>query len=109
VNLFLGFYHPKIGAKTKEKTIPKSEQTNQKNQEIDYRNRAIHSFRHRLRHRQRTRARIRSRRSRRSSRGGSPSKEDITGVSTEAKRNKLVFFKGAVYTFDLEDLLRALA
>jgi hypothetical protein len=30
-------------------------------------------------------------------------------VSTEAKRNKLVFFKGAVYTFDLEDLLRALA
>jgi hypothetical protein len=41
--------------------------------------------------------------------GTSPSKEDITGGSTKAERNKLVFFEGAVYTFDLEDLLRASA
>jgi hypothetical protein len=39
--------------------------------------------------------------------GTSPSKEDITGGSTEVGRNKLVFFEGAIYTFDLEDLLRA--
>jgi hypothetical protein len=41
--------------------------------------------------------------------GTSSSKEDITGGSIEAERNKLVFFEGAVYTFDLEDLLRASA
>jgi hypothetical protein len=41
--------------------------------------------------------------------GTSPSKEEITGGLTEAERNKLVFFKGAVYTLDLEDLLRASA
>jgi hypothetical protein len=38
--------------------------------------------------------------------GTSPSKEDITGGLTKAERNKLVFFEGAVYTFNLEDLLR---
>jgi hypothetical protein len=41
--------------------------------------------------------------------GTSPSKEEITGGLTKAERNKLVFFKGAVYTFDLEDLLRVSA
>ncbi|XP_059638057.1 probable inactive receptor kinase At2g26730 [Cornus florida] len=40
--------------------------------------------------------------------GTSSSKEDITG-SAEAERNKLVFFNGGVYSFDLEDLLRASA
>ncbi|KAI5320505.1 hypothetical protein L3X38_040213 [Prunus dulcis] len=41
--------------------------------------------------------------------GTSSSKDDITGGSTEAERNKLVFFDGGVYSFDLEDLLRASA
>lgn len=41
--------------------------------------------------------------------GTSSSKEDITGGSTEAERNKLVFFEGGIYSFDLEDLLRASA
>lgn len=41
--------------------------------------------------------------------GTSSSKEDITGGSIEAERNKLVFFEGGVYSFDLEDLLRASA
>lgn len=42
--------------------------------------------------------------------GTSSSKDDITGASAEgAERNKLVFFQGGVYSFDLEDLLRASA
>ncbi|KAJ7956620.1 Protein kinase [Quillaja saponaria] len=41
--------------------------------------------------------------------GTSSSKDDITGASMEAERNKLVFFDGGVYSFDLEDLLRASA
>ncbi|KAL8234916.1 hypothetical protein R6Q59_021016 [Mikania micrantha] len=41
--------------------------------------------------------------------GTSSSKDDITGASTEGERNKLVFFDGGVYSFDLEDLLRASA
>ncbi|WCJ29716.1 Leucine-rich repeat protein kinase family protein [Euphorbia peplus] len=41
--------------------------------------------------------------------GTSSSKDDITGGSTEAERNKLVFLEGGIYSFDLEDLLRASA
>lgn len=41
--------------------------------------------------------------------GTSSSKDDITGGSVEAERNKLVFFDGGIYSFDLEDLLRASA
>ncbi|WJX90203.1 hypothetical protein P8452_72127 [Trifolium repens] len=43
--------------------------------------------------------------------GTSSSKDDITGGSAEAERerNKLVFFDGGIYSFDLEDLLRASA
>lgn len=41
--------------------------------------------------------------------GTSSSKDEITGGSAEAERNKLVFFEGGVYSFDLEDLLRASA
>ncbi|GKV06500.1 hypothetical protein SLEP1_g18394 [Rubroshorea leprosula] len=42
--------------------------------------------------------------------GTSSSKDDITGGSAaEAERNRLVFFQGGVYSFDLEDLLRASA
>ncbi|OWM71707.1 probable inactive receptor kinase At2g26730 [Punica granatum] len=41
--------------------------------------------------------------------GTSSSKEDITGGSVEAERNRLVFFEGGGYSFDLEDLLRASA
>ncbi|KAG6599422.1 putative inactive receptor kinase, partial [Cucurbita argyrosperma subsp. sororia] len=42
--------------------------------------------------------------------GTSSSKDDITGGSIEAtERNKLVFFEGGIYNFDLEDLLRASA
>ncbi|KAM6584482.1 hypothetical protein CsatB_011484 [Cannabis sativa] len=41
--------------------------------------------------------------------GTSSSKDDITGESTEAERNRLVFFDGGIYSFDLEDLLRASA
>ncbi|XP_044471091.1 probable inactive receptor kinase At2g26730 [Mangifera indica] len=41
--------------------------------------------------------------------GTSSSKDDITGGSAEAERNKLVFFEGGIYNFDLEDLLRASA
>ncbi|KAI9117433.1 hypothetical protein K1719_011599 [Acacia pycnantha] len=41
--------------------------------------------------------------------GTSSSKDDITGGSVEAERNKLVFFEGGIYSFDLEDLLRASA
>ncbi|KAI8024534.1 putative inactive receptor kinase [Camellia lanceoleosa] len=41
--------------------------------------------------------------------GTSSSKDDITGGSGEGERNKLVFFQGGIYSFDLEDLLRASA
>ncbi|KAI4335795.1 hypothetical protein L6164_014405 [Bauhinia variegata] len=41
--------------------------------------------------------------------GTSSSKDDITGGSVEAERNRLVFFEGGIYNFDLEDLLRASA
>ncbi|KAF5459098.1 hypothetical protein F2P56_023082 [Juglans regia] len=41
--------------------------------------------------------------------GTSSSKDDITGGSTEAERNRLVFLEGGIYSFDLEDLLRASA
>ncbi|XP_024980230.1 probable inactive receptor kinase At2g26730 isoform X2 [Cynara cardunculus var. scolymus] len=41
--------------------------------------------------------------------GTSSSKDDLTGASTEGERNKLVFFEGGIYSFDLEDLLRASA
>lgn len=42
--------------------------------------------------------------------GTSSSKDDVTGGSAEAaERNKLVFFEGGIYSFDLEDLLRASA
>ncbi|KAI4334783.1 hypothetical protein L6164_013493 [Bauhinia variegata] len=41
--------------------------------------------------------------------GTSSSKDDITGGSVEAERNKLVFFEGGIYNFNLEDLLRASA
>ncbi|KAK8602190.1 hypothetical protein V6N13_058158 [Hibiscus sabdariffa] len=41
--------------------------------------------------------------------GTSSSKDEIAGASTEGERNKLVFFEGGVYSFDLEDLLRASA
>ncbi|KAK9063940.1 hypothetical protein SSX86_017812 [Deinandra increscens subsp. villosa] len=41
--------------------------------------------------------------------GTSSSKDDITGASAEGERNKLVFFEGGIYSFDLEDLLRASA
>ncbi|KAK4760707.1 hypothetical protein SAY87_005600 [Trapa incisa] len=41
--------------------------------------------------------------------GTSSSKDDITGSAEVAERNKLVFLEGGVYTFDLEDLLRASA
>ncbi|KAK8595647.1 hypothetical protein V6N13_000347 [Hibiscus sabdariffa] len=41
--------------------------------------------------------------------GTSSSKDEITGASAEGERNKLVFFAGGVYSFDLEDLLRASA
>ncbi|KAF8406999.1 hypothetical protein HHK36_006120 [Tetracentron sinense] len=39
----------------------------------------------------------------------SSSKDDITGGPSESEKNKLVFFNGGVYSFDLEDLLRASA
>ncbi|KAG8367401.1 hypothetical protein BUALT_Bualt16G0068100 [Buddleja alternifolia] len=42
--------------------------------------------------------------------GTSSSKDDVTGGSAEgAERNKLIFFQGGGYSFDLEDLLRASA
>ncbi|KAI3714752.1 hypothetical protein L6452_21711 [Arctium lappa] len=41
--------------------------------------------------------------------GTSSSKDDLTGASAEGERNKLVFFDGGIYSFDLEDLLRASA
>ncbi|MBA0597480.1 hypothetical protein Gorai_007284, partial [Gossypium raimondii] len=42
--------------------------------------------------------------------GTSSSKDEIIGgSSTEGERNKLVFFEGGIYSFDLEDLLRASA
>lgn len=41
--------------------------------------------------------------------GTSSSKDDITGGSVETEKNRLVFFEGGVYSFDLEDLLRASA
>ncbi|KAE9601853.1 hypothetical protein Lal_00041032 [Lupinus albus] len=41
--------------------------------------------------------------------GTSSSKDDITGGSGETERNKLVFLEGGIYSFDLEDLLRASA
>ncbi|MCL7037882.1 hypothetical protein MKW94_014200 [Papaver nudicaule] len=39
----------------------------------------------------------------------SSSKDEAVGASAEADRNKLVFLDGGVYSFDLEDLLRASA
>ncbi|KAJ4950731.1 hypothetical protein NE237_027563 [Protea cynaroides] len=41
--------------------------------------------------------------------GTSSSKDDIPGGSAASERNKLVFFDGGIYSFDLEDLLRASA
>ena len=41
--------------------------------------------------------------------GTSSSKDDVTGGSAGEERNKLVFFDGGGYSFDLEDLLRASA
>ncbi|XP_010254253.1 PREDICTED: probable inactive receptor kinase At2g26730 [Nelumbo nucifera] len=41
--------------------------------------------------------------------GTSSSKDDVAGGPAEAERNKLVFFEGGTYNFDLEDLLRASA
>ncbi|XP_044464644.1 probable inactive receptor kinase At2g26730 [Mangifera indica] len=41
--------------------------------------------------------------------GTSSSKDDLTGGSAESERNKLVFLEGGIYSFDLEDLLRASA
>ncbi|KAL8488321.1 hypothetical protein ACS0TY_024556 [Phlomoides rotata] len=41
--------------------------------------------------------------------GTSSSKDDVTGSAEGAERNKLVFFHGGGYSFDLEDLLRASA
>nr|XP_043623521.1 probable inactive receptor kinase At2g26730 [Erigeron canadensis] len=41
--------------------------------------------------------------------GTSSSKDDITGVSNDGERNKLVFLEGGIFSFDLEDLLRASA
>lgn len=41
--------------------------------------------------------------------GTSSSKDDVTGGSAEVERNKLIFFGGGGYSFDLEDLLRASA
>eukprot|EP01018_Ginkgo_biloba_P004305 Gb_21482 [translate_table: standard] len=40
---------------------------------------------------------------------GSGSKDEYLSSVQEAERNKLVFFEGCQYTFDLEDLLRASA
>ncbi|KDP41078.1 hypothetical protein JCGZ_03747 [Jatropha curcas] len=37
------------------------------------------------------------------------SKDDITGGSMETERNKVVSFKGDIYSFNLENLLGALA
>ncbi|CAN1789736.1 Probable inactive receptor kinase At2g26730 [Linum perenne] len=36
--------------------------------------------------------------------GTASSKDDITGASADVERNKLVFFEGGIYSFDLEDL-----
>ncbi|XP_058074644.1 probable inactive receptor kinase At2g26730 [Magnolia sinica] len=41
--------------------------------------------------------------------GTSSSKDDMGSGAGEGERNKLVFFDGGVYSFDLEDLLRASA
>ncbi|KAK9101855.1 hypothetical protein Sjap_019109 [Stephania japonica] len=41
--------------------------------------------------------------------GTSSSKDDIGAGSAEAERNKLVFLDAGIYSFDLEDLLRASA
>ncbi|KAL3535794.1 hypothetical protein ACH5RR_004255 [Cinchona calisaya] len=41
--------------------------------------------------------------------GTSSSKDDVTGGSAGEERNKLVFFDGGGFSFDLEDLLRASA
>ncbi|XP_076958815.1 putative inactive receptor kinase At2g26730 [Bidens hawaiensis] len=41
--------------------------------------------------------------------GTSSSKDDITGALGDTERNKLIFFDGGIYSFDLEDLLRASA
>ncbi|TYG59408.1 hypothetical protein ES288_D08G300000v1 [Gossypium darwinii] len=38
-----------------------------------------------------------------------PAEAGTSGGTTERERNKLVFFEGGVYSFDLEDLLRASA
>ncbi|KAK9094476.1 hypothetical protein Scep_025945 [Stephania cephalantha] len=41
--------------------------------------------------------------------GTSSSKDEIGAGSTEVERNKLVFLDAGIYSFDLEDLLRASA
>ncbi|XP_052200219.1 probable inactive receptor kinase At2g26730 [Diospyros lotus] len=41
--------------------------------------------------------------------GTSSSKDDVTGASAEGERNKLIFLDAGIYSFDLEDLLRASA
>ncbi|XXG47561.1 hypothetical protein AAC387_Pa02g2188 [Persea americana] len=41
--------------------------------------------------------------------GTSSSKDDMGGGAGDGEKNKLVFFEGGVYSFDLEDLLRASA
>ncbi|KAK9060736.1 hypothetical protein SSX86_021442 [Deinandra increscens subsp. villosa] len=41
--------------------------------------------------------------------GNSSSKDEFSGGATEGDKNKLVFFEGGIYGFDLEDLLRASA
>ncbi|KAK9158848.1 hypothetical protein Scep_005422 [Stephania cephalantha] len=41
--------------------------------------------------------------------GTSSSKDEIGAGSAEAERNKLVFLDAGIYSFDLEDLLRASA
>lgn len=41
--------------------------------------------------------------------GTSSSKDDVTGAGEGERNNKLVFFEGGIYNFDLEDLLRASA
>ncbi|CAA7389217.1 unnamed protein product [Spirodela intermedia] len=44
-----------------------------------------------------------------SGRGSEKPKEEFSSGAQEAERNKLVFFEGCAYNFDLEDLLRASA
>uniref|UniRef100_A0A1D1ZKP3 Putative inactive receptor kinase At5g58300 n=1 Tax=Anthurium amnicola TaxID=1678845 RepID=A0A1D1ZKP3_9ARAE len=44
-----------------------------------------------------------------SGRGSEKPKEEFSSGAQESERNKLVFFEGSAYNFDLEDLLRASA